>query len=167
MTKLFKNRKITALFAALLVALTVAMVASTNVVCYAANQGFYFKVKADQYPSSDYIKQKRNTSNVHNAWSVRLDSSTEAGHQYTMTVMYLGVDNPNGYNLVGSTKRIIKEGSGTNYYSAYKNASNKYVYIYAHDNNDGKADSYDIGGYWNSATGHDPENDSDNNAFYD
>lgn len=95
----------------------------------------------------------RATNKSNNAWMVQFDYSDEGISQYnTRTLFWLGIDNPNGVNPMGSEKKSVLEKSGPKYFGAKAEAGYKYVYLYASDNTD-KQKAYTASGYWHPASG--------------
>lgn len=160
-----KNKKERAKLLSLVLLLALVVSISAPLMSYAAaadnNYGFSFKIKADQLPSKNDDKRYRGTDRTDSAWKVQFNTSSESGIGKTKTIFYLGAYNPNGNNKVASAYHTIKEGSEAKYYSAYTNASKKYVYLYGKDNDDGSTSGYTVTGLWDEETGKSPVNDGE------
>lgn len=141
-------KQLVSLFAVLLLFVTI----TGSVTASAGTEDFSFDIPSSQglvHTRNSYI---RNTGKINQAWSVRMDYSDEGVSQYnTRTLFWLGIDNPNGINPLGSKKISVLENSGYNYCSANEDASYKYVYLYASDNAKAQ-NAYSCSGKWNPAS---------------
>lgn len=144
---------------ALTLSALILVIAITPIVATATDKYSYALVipRVQQLTHTPYTLY-RNTNQTSNKWGVKLTHSNEhtAGHPdgsaKTGTTFWLGVDNPNGINPVGSKKVVATEGSL--FYTkteAFSNASLENVYLYASDNAATNA-SYDVEGYWYAFT---------------
>lgn len=135
-------------------------VTTSTLSSYAAinnNIDFGFVIVANGKVNKNSIPQFRSTKNTQNAWKVNLKDSSES--QYgtnTYTNFHLGIKNDYGINPKGSNSYKVLEGSGSHYYAAYQDASQKYVYLYGYDNMNTNS-AYDVSGYWDEETGYHPD----------
>lgn len=142
-------KQLVSLFAVLLLFVTL----TGSITGLAVNKPFGFDIPKNGGLTHTTDSYKRNTSQPNNAWMVQFDYSDEGISQYnTRTLFWLGIDNPNGINPMGSEKKSVLEKSGPKYFGAKSEASNKYVYLYASDNTD-KQKAYTASGYWHPASG--------------
>ena len=144
-------KQLVSLFAVLLLFVTITG-SITATAGYADREEFTFDMPANQglvHTRNSYL---RNTDKINQAWSVSMTYSNEGVSQYnTRTLFWLGIDNPNGVNPMGSGKISVLEGSGYNYADANNKASYKYVFLYASDN--AKTQKvYSCRGFWNPAS---------------
>lgn len=123
-----------------LVALSGTLVASAS----NDNIGFKFRIMTYQM-NSNTAGRYRQTTNPDNKWKVNLLKSGEG--KGTITTFFL--ENDFGLNL--SKGHQVKQGSGNHYYSAYANASKKYIFLSA-ENNNWNNNSYMVSGNWDEET---------------
>lgn len=141
--------------------LTILLVAVMTVVPFAAsaaNPYYSFSIPAKGNLTKTTYMLYRGTNNPDNKWGVKMTHSNERtanhpdGSAKTVTKFWLGVNNPNGINPLGSTKVNVTEGALTYTKTvAYRNASLENVYLYAADNSSTNS-SYQAEGYWYAYT---------------
>lgn len=156
--------KHSAIWAIALVIFT-AVTAQLSVVAAVDNNiDFTFEIRAEMVPNYDKNEQRRSTSDVNNAWKVKLTSSNEPtkahpdGSAKTATKFYLGINNHSvKKNEVGSIQYNVLEGDEAKYYAAYQKASPADVYLYGRDNNVTNH-VYAVSGVWDEETGKKPTN---------
>lgn len=151
----FKSKKIKVL----VFALFIIMLLSSSLTAYATDKYSYsLDIPKVQGLTHTTYTLYRNTNNTQNKWGVKLTYSNEHtkdhpdGSANTATTFWLGVDNPNGVNPMGSAKVVVTENSL--FYTksnAYAQASLKNVYLYASDNAATNA-AYDVEGKWYAFT---------------
>lgn len=138
-SKLLKHSAIWAIALVIFTAVTaqLSVIAATD-----NNINFSFEIMAGMEPNHDKNGQRRSTSDVNNAWKVKLISSNEPtkahpdGSAKTATKFYLGINNHSvKKNEVGSIQYNVLEGDEAKYYAAYQKASPADVYLYGRDNN--------------------------------
>lgn len=139
------------------VAFTISATALSSYAAINNNIDYEFTILANGKVNKNSISQYRSTTNTRNSWKVNLKDSSES--QYgtnTYTNFHLGIKNDYGINPKGSNSYKVLEGSGSHYYAAYQDASQKYVYLYGYDNMNTNS-AYDVSGYWGEETGNHPD----------
>ncbi|MFR5876108.1 MAG: DUF2712 domain-containing protein [Eubacterium sp.] len=122
-------------------------------------EDFQFTVPVSPKFAHTSNKYLRDTDNLNRPWKVKMTYSSEKtkghpeGNSATATNFWLGVYDGSGTNHMGSNKHKVINKNGYYYFGAYSNASYKYVYLYAGDNNTGYG-NYSIQGKWKTAVMH-------------
>lgn len=149
---LIKNyyKRLTSVILALIV---VATISATGLVAYAYsdnNISYSFTIKASQVASKYSEREYRNTYDNSNAWKVNLRSSGEGAKAATYFRLCLKDDSG------VSNWKLVAQGSGAHYYSAWDGADHTYVYLQGKNNNN-SAKTYTVSGYWDEETGLSPD----------
>lgn len=84
--------------------------------------------------------------------SAHLDGSGK-----TVTLFWLGIDNPKGTNPAGSARYAVLEDGGMYYNKAYDSANGKKVAMYGKDNSTTNK-RYGVEGIWSPNVGRSPSN---------
>lgn len=141
-------KQLVSLFAVLLLFVTI----TGSITATAGTEDFTFDIPTNcglVHTRNSYL---RNTDKINRAWSVKMDYSNEGISELnTRTTFWLGIDNPNGVNPMGSGKMSVLEGSGYNYADANNDASYRYVFLYASDSAPTQK-PYSCNGKWNPAS---------------
>ena len=148
-------KKLSVLFVMLI--LTVTVLSATAASAAATNRNFNFDIPAGGELCHSKYSYYRNTSSVQNGWGLNFEYSSErANYPHTATKFWLGIDNPDGINPLGSQKFTVTEASGWHSYPAYNKANRENVFLYASDNlNTNK--EYSTSGQWTQNCGEPPE----------
>ncbi|MFC6202260.1 DUF2712 domain-containing protein [Lactiplantibacillus nangangensis] len=128
----------------LLSILTFGVIGANTAYASNDNWGFRFGIQSNQ-ANSRSGRRYRETTNVNNKWKVNMQRSGEGAR--TVTTYWL--ENAKGTNV--SPSLHVKQGSGSYYSTAYSDASKKYVYLTAQNNNY-NGSHYTVSGYWDEET---------------
>lgn len=120
-------KKLSVLFVMLI--LTVTVLSATAASAAATNRNFNFDIPAGGELCHSKYSYYRNTSSVQNGWGLNFEYSSErANYPHTATKFWLGIDNPDGINPLGSQKFTVTEASGWHSYPAYNKANRENVF---------------------------------------
>lgn len=149
-------KKLSILFVMLILSVTVLSTTAASAAT-AKIRIFNFDIPAKGELCHSKYSYYRNTDSVLDGWGLDFKYSDE-GSVDTNTTFWLGIDNPNGINPVGSKKFVVLESkaAGMRSYSAYNAANREYVFLYASDNWT-KNELYTISGEWTPNYGKPPE----------
>ncbi|MDE5996488.1 MAG: DUF2712 domain-containing protein [Eubacterium sp.] len=150
-------KKLSTLFVMLILSVTVLSTTAASAAT-AKIRVFNFDIPAKGELCHSKYSYYRNTDSVLDGWGIILKYSDEPYYTgITVTKFWLGIDNPNGTNPMGSQKFNVAEGTGWHSYSAYNEANRKNVFLYASDNSQSN-DKYSTSGQWTPNYGEPPEN---------
>lgn len=121
-------KQLVLLFAVLLLFVTL----TGSITGLAVNKPFGFDIPKNGGLTHTTDSYKRNTSQPNNAWMVQFDYSDEGISQYnTRTLFWLGIDNPNGINPMGSEKNQFWKSQDQNILVQNpKHPTNMFIYMH-------------------------------------
>lgn len=155
------TKKLSIVIAMLVMLLSITPIASM------AKSSSYTKFSFDILADGELVRgtafRLRDTNKVSDAWAVNMSYSDEHtsahldGSGKTVTLFWLGIDNPKGTNPAGSARYAVLEDDGTYYRKAYDSANGKKVAMYGKDNSTTNK-RYGVGGKWSPNVNHPPSN---------
>ena len=150
-------KKLSILFVMLILSVTVLSTTAASAAT-ATIRKFNFDIPAKGALCHSKYSYKRNTDSTLDGWGLDFKFSDE-GSGNSRTTFWLGIDNPDGINPMGSKKFVVTESltAGMHSYSAYNAANREYVFLYASDNWEYN-EQYTASGEWTPNCGKVPEN---------